>query len=508
LVGVVLACGEGTVEPPADTEAALVVAEQQRNAGIPAPPPPLFPRGLVVHEPAVTPGYVLFNPLLSDTSYLVNNRGEVVHTWKTPYAPGGGMYLLPDGQLLRPARDPTMKKFSSGGTGGILQKLAWNGDVVWEWRLSDGAAVQHHDVEPLPDGNLLILAWEEKRADEAGRAGRRADLTPDQGLWPDWLLEVEPVLPRGAKVVWEWHSWDHLVQNHDPEAANYGEPAAHPGRIDINAGATASAISPEELAQLQALGYMAADATPDDLQSDFLHTNAVAYHARLDQIALSVPTLGEVWIVDHGTSSAEARGPRGDLLYRWGNPAAYGRGAASDQRFFYQHDVRWIPDGQPGAGNLTIFNNGRDRPAGPWSSIEEWTPPLRPDGGYAMADGEPFGPTELAWQFVAAEPTDFFSPFISGAARQANGNTLICSGTGGRFLEVTRGGEIVWEYRNPFSGDVVNDDGSAPQPGLDASPYAVFRATRIPANHPAVVARRLVALDPQPDWFEPASAPE
>ena len=47
------------------------------------------------------------------------------------------------------------------------------------------------------------------------------------------------------------------------------------------------------------------DATPDDLQSDFLHTNAVVYHARLDQIALSVPSLGEVWIVDHGTSTAD-----------------------------------------------------------------------------------------------------------------------------------------------------------------------------------------------------------
>ena len=253
---------------------------------------------------------------------------------------------------------------------------------------------------------------------------------------------------------------------------------------------------------------MAADATPDDLRSDFLHTNAVAYHPRLDQIALSVPSLGEVWIVDHGTSTAEARGPRGDLLYRWGNPAAYGHGLSGDQRFFFQHDVRWIPDGQEGAGNLTIFNNGRDRPAGPWSSIDEWTPPLGPDGRYAIADGEPFGPTGLAWQFVTAEPTDFFSPFISGARRFANGNTLICSGTGGRFLEVTREGEIVWEYRNPFSGDVVNEDGSAPQPGLDASPYAVFRATRIPADHPAVAGRQLVALDPQPAWFEPAPGPE
>ena len=482
--------------------ASELAAAEQRSDDIPLPPPPLFPRGLITHAPAVTPGYVLFNPLLSDTTYLVNNDGQVVHTWKTTYAPGGGMYFLPDGHLLRSARDPRMKKFNSGGTGGILQKLDWDGEVVWEWQLSDDTRVLHHDIEPLPNGNLLLLAWEEKSAEEAQHAGRRLDQTPEQGLWPDWLLEIEPVLPRGANVVWEWHSWDHLIQHHDPEAANYGDPAAHPGRIDINAGANAAAMSPEKLAQLQALGYVGDDAEPDDLESDFLHTNAVAYHPRLDQIALSIPELGEVWIIDHGTTTAEARGARGDLLYRWGNPAAYGRGGAGDQRFFYQHDVRWIPDGWKGAGNLTIFNNGRERPEGPWSSIDERTLPLGPDGRYALPDRGPFGPTALAWQFVSAEPTDVFSPFISGASRQANGNTLICSGTGGRFLEVTREGEIVWEYRSPFSGDVKNEDGSPPQPGLDANPYAIFRATRIPKNHPALAARQLVPLDPQPAWFE------
>jgi hypothetical protein len=444
----------------------------------------------------------MFNPLLSDTTYLVNNDGLVVHTWTTPYAPGGGMYFLQDGHLLRSARDPKMKKFNSGGTGGILQKLDWDGEVVWEWQLSDDTQVLHHDIEPLPNGNLLLLAWEEKSAEEAKRVGRRVDQTPDQGLWPDWLLEIEPVIPRGANVVWEWHSWDHLIQDHDPAAADYGDPTARPGRIDINTGAHAPAVSPEELTQLQALGYVSADAEPDDLESDFLHTNAVAYHPRLDQIALSIPTLGEIWIIDHDTTTAEARGTRGDLLYRWGNPATYGRGEADDQRLFYQHDVRWIPDGWEGAGNLTIFNNGRDRPAGPWSSIDELTPPLNPDGRYQLSDGKPFGPTALAWQFVAAEPTDVFSPFISGANRQANGNTLICVGTTGRLLEVTREGEIVWEYRTPFSGDVKNEDGSAPQPGLDENPYAIFRATRIPEDHPALVGRQLTALDPQPEWFQ------
>lgn len=509
-----LACSEPS-QPPASApeagptgQAAPTAAQAPAPSpppGLPKPPPPEYPRGLVASDSAATPGYVLFNPLLSDTAYLVDGDGAVVHTWKTPYSPGGAMYLLPDGHLLRTGRDPALTAFRAGGTGGILQEIDWDGRVVWEWRFSDSAHVQHHDIEPMPDGNILVLAWEVKSADEARRAGRRPDQIPEQGLWPDWLLEIAPdrAAGTGAEVVWEWHVWDHLVQNHAPEAANFGDPAAQPGRLDLNAGTHAEKISPEELAQLQALGYVAPGATASDLQSDFLHTNAVAYHPRLDQIALSVPSLGEVWIIDHAIGAEQARGPAGDLLYRWGNPATYGRGAADGQRLFYQHDVRWIPDGWQGAGNLSIFNNGRDRPEGPWSSVDEWTPPLLPNGRYALAEAQPYGPEALAWRYTADEPTRFFAPFISGAHRTPNGNTMICDGTRGRLFEVTREGRVVWDYRNPFSGHVRNEDGSMPQPGLEDSPYAVFRATRIPADHPGIAGRRLEPLDPQPAWHEP-----
>ena len=505
LAGALLACGEP--EAPLPQPAAPVEPAAAPPAAPPRPdlfvPPPLLPRGLIRNAPGATPGYVLFNPSLSDTVYLVDNEGRVVHVWKTPYAPGGDLELLANGNLLRGARDPEMLGFKTGGTGGILQELAWDGSVVWEWKLSDAERMHHHDVTALPNGNLLLLAWEVKSPEQARRSGRQVDQIPEQGLWPDLVLEIEPVRPRGANLVWEWHVWDHLIQSHDPEASNHGDPAAYPGRIDLNAGAHAPAIDAEQLEQLKALGYVPADATPQDLRSDFLHVNAVTYHPRLDQIALSVPMLGEIWIIDHATTTAEAAGPAGDLLYRWGNPAAYGRGGegAGVQRFFYHHDVRWIPDGWEGAGNLTVFNNGRERPEGMWSSIDEWTPPVGADGRYAQGGG-PFGPAALAWQYQAQEPTTFYAPFISGAHRLANGNTMVCSGTGGQFFEVTRAGEVVWEYRNPFWGDVRNVDGSLPQPRIDERPFAVFRATRIPADHPAVAGRTLAPLDPQPAWFE------
>ena len=126
-----------------------------------------------------------------------------------------------------------------------------------------------------------------------------------------------------------------------------------------------------------------------------------------------------------------------------------------------------VPEGWQGAGNLTIFNNGRDRPAGPFSSVDEITPPLLPgrSGTYALDEGEPFGPAEPAW--TAPLPPDRFAPFISGATRLRNGNTFVCAGTDGILLELTRAGSIVWEYRNPYSGDLWLADGSPPGPGIE-----------------------------------------
>jgi hypothetical protein len=164
-----------------------------------------------------------------------------------------------------------MLGFKAGGTGGILQELAWDGSVVWEWKLSSAERMHHHDVTALPGGNLLLLAWEVKSPEQARRAGRRVDQIPEQGLWPDLVLEIEPVRPTGANVVWEWHVWDHLIQSHDPEAENFGDPAAQPGRIDLNAGAHTPAIDAAQSGSRRSATWRRRDA--EDLRSDFLHVN-------------------------------------------------------------------------------------------------------------------------------------------------------------------------------------------------------------------------------------------
>jgi len=477
----------------------------------PAPTPAPAPvRGLVRNSGGVSPGFVLFSPLASNKIYLIDNRGRVVHLWQTLTSPAGDQVLQDDGSLLRVGRDLDFEHFRTGGVGGWLERLAWDGEELWAWQFASERAVLHHDFEPLPNGNVLALAWEVKSPEEAAHAGRRVDRIPRQGLWPDWVLEVKPEAPRGGEIVWEWHVWDHLVQNVDATGETFGEPRDHPGKLDLNAGAPKPAVGEQELAQLKALGYVPDDAKPEDLEPDFLHVNALDHHAGLDQIALSVPNLGEIWILDHGTTTAQAqasaggkRGRGGEILYRWGNASSYGRAPASAQVFGSQHDVRWIREGLPGAGNLLVFNNSVGGHEAKWSSVDELEPPLLANGLYALAAGEPFAPSVPKWRYAAEPRESFFADFISGAQRTANGNTLICSGPHGRLFEVTPRGEIVWEYLNPFAGSVRLKDGSPPQHGLDDAPYAVFRAARIPPDHPALRGRALAPLDPQPEIAPP-----
>jgi hypothetical protein len=74
----------------------------------------------------------------------------------------------------------------------------------------------------------------------------------------------------------------------------------------------------------------------------------------------------------------------------------------------------------------------------------------------------------------------------------------VCAGTDGILLELSREGRIVWEYRNPYSGDLRMADGKRATQGTGDRPYAVFRATRIPRDHPALEGRSLTPLEPQP----------
>jgi hypothetical protein len=477
------------------------VALTQQAEEAPAPR-----RGLVLNDPAAFQGYTLFAPLNSRTIFLLDMQGQVVHSWKTSTSPTGAVYLLDSGNLLRLGRVDEAPRFRGGGIGGVIEELDWDGKVVWSYEQADDYQILHHDIEPLPNGNVLAIAWEHRYREDAVEWGRDPAHVGEQGMWPDAVIEIQPTRPEGGEVVWEWHSWDHLVQDFDRERTNFGQVSDRPERVDINADhrdkppmTEAQRKELEELErEMAALGYTGggAPAAPDkpaqpELDPDWLHTNAVDYLPEHDLIVLSTPQMCELWVIDHSTTTEEAAwssggrfGRGGDLLWRWGNPRNYGCGTDADRKLTYQHNPEWVAGTKPGELRLLVFNNGRERPDGDYSSVDELVLPFDPAKGFLREPGQAFGPSELAWTY--SDKGTFYSPFISGAQRLPNGNTLICSGAQGRVFEVTPERKVVWDFENPLGGDVM-----APQNAGQAPPHALFRATRIPADHPGLAGRTL-----------------
>jgi len=431
--------------------------------------------GVLLHDSRAFPGYNLVNPS-GNSIYLYDNEGRVVHSWTSEYS-GGVAYLLDNGHLFRTAEATNRdQRFKGPAMGGRLQEFDWAGNLVWDLEYHSEKRLPHHDAIKLPNGNALLICWEMLDEKEAVAQGRRPETVNESHLQPDCLVEIRPTGPKSGEIVWEWRTWDHLIQDRDRTKPNYGKVADHPERIDLNYIQREDGVGvPLMPAKADPAKGPAKDAAKKEekratVDPDWMHVNAVAFNPDLDQIALSSPKFNEIWIIDHGTTTEEARGHTGgrwgkggDLLYRWGNPRAYRNGTRLEQRLFFQHNIQWIPKGFAGEGHLLVFNNGSERQPDEYSSIDELEPPTDKTGAYIRREHAPFGPDAACWSYTATNKTEFFSWFISGAQRLANGNTLINSGAQGIVFEVTPEKEIVWKFVNPFK-NVPSAGSSAPKP--------------------------------------------
>lgn len=448
------------------------------------------PRGVFVHEEAAGPGYTLFNGLMDTKTYLIDMDGEVVRTWTSTMPPGQSVYLTDEGHLLRTCR-VREAKFRGGGQGGRVEEYDWDGNLVWSADLFSDLHCQHHDIEPMPNGHLLVLVWEARTHDDAVARGRDPKVLAQDQIWPDAVLEIVPEGTDSYQVVWEWHSWDHLVQDFAPEGRDFGDVTTRPERIDINGEHRAqpplSAAERERLArveaEMKALGYAGDDEEEEEDASpsrvapgggrpgDWLHSNAIDYCPEYDLIVLSVRNFSELWVLDHSTTTAQAAtgeggryGRGGDLLYRWGNPRMYGAGTAKNQRLFHQHDATFLV-GADGVLSLLVFNNGQGRPGEEWSEVLELALPFDPEHGFAREDGAAFGPQEPTWVYDRYDGERFLASFISGAQRLTNGHTLVSLGPQGLVLEVDASGKTLWAFDNPF-GSADRPDFGGPPPGV------------------------------------------
>ncbi|MDG6218127.1 MAG: aryl-sulfate sulfotransferase [Candidatus Thermoplasmatota archaeon] len=415
-------------------------------------------------------GYILFSPMASRFTYLIDSDGKVAHTWRSDNFPGYSVYLRENGNLVHtnylPPKNTIFIPYSHGGG---VEEIAPDGTVIWRYEYRDDYVMAHHDVELLPNGNYLMICQEYIPRSKAINAGRNPSLLlPNRGLLVDYVIEVKPIGSNSGLIVWEWYLWDHLIQEYDPDKNNYGNVSAHPELVDINFIDDIFVSSTWTRSPLMELS----------------HINSVHYNEEFDQIILSAALFNEFWIIDHSTTTRQAAGNSGgrsgkggDILYRWGNPQTYRAGDASDRVFFDIHDAQWIGQGRPGEGNILVFNNGFNRPDGSYSSIHEIVPAVDFTGKYHVNEEGWFGPIDSLWVYTAENPTDFYGTHLSGCQRLPSGNTLICSGPPGIFYEVTPEMEVIWSYTNRLS-----------------LPNQVFKIRHYPADYPGII--NLLTPDP------------
>jgi len=418
--------------------------------------------GVLWYEVGVSSGYTLFMPLQSTRAFLIDYKGDVVHYWQGPVPNSGTVTLLENGHLLYSGLADSQDPYGYPSAGEIVE-LDWDGQVVWTYDFASDEYRQHHDLEVLPNGDILFMAWELIPADELLAAGRDPDITPAEGILSDKICLLHKT-EDGEEIVWEWRVFDHLVQDEDPSKENYGVVSEHPELIDLNFKGNVYATGRSDM--------------------DWTHLNSLDYNEETNQIVLSSRNFGEIWVIDLDLDAPDGES-QSDILYRWGNPQAYGMGDADDQILFGQHDVQWITSDLPGTGDILLFNNGTKREGLEYSSVVEIDIPDMVNGEYPLLSTGIYGPQSVSWEWTSLEG-GFYSGYVSGAQRLENGNTLICSGLQGRLFEVDQEGRVVWDFVNPILSETGIQKGETQN--------WIFDCERYPLDYPAFEDKTLTSI--------------
>lgn len=358
--------------------------------------------------------YTLYSVMNSTTTQLIDTNNVVFKTWThaANSRTGYSSYLMPGGILWRSVSNQG-NQLNGGGITGKVQKLAWDGTILWDYTYSTSTYVLHHDICPLPNGNVLLISYDVHTPAEATQAGASQSIT----IWSEKIIEVQPTGATTGNIVWQWRAWDHLVQNVNPAKDNYqASIVQHPERLNIN--------------------YQ--------LKKDWIHMNGLDYNPITDQIAFSSHYLNEWYVIDHSTTMAEAAGTTGgnsgkggDLLFRWGNPAAYQ--ATGTKILNVTHDAHWIPEGVPNAGRLVGFNNGGITAPSNKSTVDMVMPPAN-EYNFNHTAGQAFQPTTYDYR----HPCNGYSTNMGNSQQLPNGNMLVCVATTGSIYEINSAGTTIW----------------------------------------------------------------
>lgn len=367
----------------------------------------------IYNEETVSDDFVFIVENSSVNSYLINKQGYKVYDWVFDKTSGNDLEILPNGNIigLFKADNSTIDFGGFGGTAKIIDPSV---NTLWEYTISDNNFNAHHDVEMLPNGNILMMIWERITLDELVANG----VDFEQDIFTEKIIEINPSTDQ---IIWEWRSWDHIIQDKFEGLLNYGSINSNPGKININ---------------------YSIDNPPGGsffINGDIMHANGLDYDPVKDIIYLSVNYYDEIWVIDHSTTTEEAQSDTGgnyniggDLIYRFGNPNTYN--SLGEKIFDRNHFPNLLEDGVEGEGNILVYVNGNSSEQ---SIVYELEMPqvfsLQPN-----SNNEP----NIVWSYTNPE---MYSGKLCGAVRLSNGNTLITESDNGLW-EITTEGEIAWKY--------------------------------------------------------------
>ncbi|WP_405401033.1 aryl-sulfate sulfotransferase [Maribacter sp. Asnod2-G09] len=360
-------------------------------------------------------GYVLVNESSEDRVYLMEKDSAlIVHEWQLEFGLGNDVELLSDGRLLA-SLGVESPDFSFGGYGGIIQLINPDSSVDWEFTYANEEHIIHHDVEMLPNGNILAIVWDLRSREELDAIGY---LGEEEKVYTETIIEINSATDE---IVWKWESWDHIVQDTDDSKPRFGIINEHPELININY-----------------IDILRETVEPD---GDIMHANGFDYDEENDLIYMTINNFSEVWVIDHSTTNAQAKtntggsyGKGGDLVYRFGNPTAYDN-TFGERLFYNNHFPNLLENDVPGDGNILVYVNGNG------DSKQSVVYELNLPANFNL-QANTSNELDIIWSYTRE---GLYAPRVSGAVRLDNGNTLITSGTSG-FIEVTNDKEVVWEF--------------------------------------------------------------
>jgi hypothetical protein len=153
-------------------------------------------------------GFTLFSALGSKKVKLIDMKGNILHSWDMDYTPALYGELLSSGNLLYAGRVVNGPLADLEGAGGIIQEKDWSGNVIWEYE----DPYLHHGFYRLPNGNTLLIKWEEIPNDLARKVkGGQIGTERKSIMYGSTIIEVD----FSNKIQWKWRDFDHLDPQKD-----------------------------------------------------------------------------------------------------------------------------------------------------------------------------------------------------------------------------------------------------------------------------------------------------